>query len=265
MLTVPDSAMPSAYVQGTVLDAQGKPLPTAGIHLVSSLANSHSAPFRLDAASASFRIGPLPAGRYFLWIEGKGHPRQSLPSIELKAAQNLDLGMISFAPAGSLAAKIEDTQGKAVSKARFRITDLEGLYIATGEVVNGRIPELSLAPGAYALSLYAKGLPPIHRVAVIRSGLTTHMKIRPRKTVQRELRFELEALTVVESISILVHARSGKPLARYTTHPTNGFKCKLRLPPGEYRIEARTDDWQKVTRNILMGGTEAGPMIIKLR
>lgn len=151
VLTVPDRALPSARVRGTVVGPGGKPPPGAAVYLW--LRRRGMGPgFVIDETTGAFSLGPVPPGDYRVVAGARECPDVHLGSIHLDAGATVDLGRLEVGRAGHLRARVLDAEGEAIADAardHVAVLTETGAHV-TGVTIRGGIAEIAaLAPGDY--------------------------------------------------------------------------------------------------------------------
>jgi protocatechuate 3,4-dioxygenase beta subunit len=130
------------------------------------------------AADGSFRLGPLPAGSYFLELHLDGEPTLHLDGIELRTDETRELGVLRFAAGGHIRVRVVDAAGAPVvpeEEARVRSLDATVTFVVREE--EGALVSEELVPGRYLVSGGMKG---ILEEAEVRAGETKDVVLKLR-------------------------------------------------------------------------------------
>ena len=103
LVSIPDDAMPSSFILGRLLEADGSPVPEEWVSLMHE--TSAAGRFSVERASGAFEIGPLSSGNY--WLEmgrvvWNGTPPTRLGPYRVGSRETLDLGDVRLSEPGSV-------------------------------------------------------------------------------------------------------------------------------------------------------------------
>jgi hypothetical protein len=102
------------FLRGVITMRDGLPAAGASARLWRSGSPGDEARARVSPDGA-FRLGPLPAGTYFLELHLDGEPTLHLDGIAIRADETTDLGGLRFAAGGRIRARVVDASGAPVS------------------------------------------------------------------------------------------------------------------------------------------------------
>ena len=95
-IRVERQALSSAYLQGRVLDAQGRIYPGAKVICFSNLGGYRVA---FAAKDGTYRVGPVPGGRYRIEVQAPGHASVACGEHDVEPREEKDLGDHFLGPA----------------------------------------------------------------------------------------------------------------------------------------------------------------------
>jgi hypothetical protein len=130
------------------------------------------------AADGTFRLGPLPAGAYFLELHLDGEPTLHLDGIEVGADGTRDLGVLRFAAGGRIRARVVQParqEGPADEETLVRSLDAAITHVVRPD--GDSVVSEELAPGRYLVS---GGMAGILVEAEVRAGETTEVELKLR-------------------------------------------------------------------------------------
>jgi RNA polymerase sigma-70 factor (ECF subfamily) len=155
VLAVPDALLPSAFVVGSVLGPDGRPLPAARVQLVPPGQPGEAREFDLEPASARFRLGPLPPGPWEMEIRAEGVATRRFGTLELGPGESRDLGAVRFTGAAFVAVRLRKEGGTVPGSVHLRFFTEEGLAESSNSapVVEGAVRFGPILPGTYDLSV----------------------------------------------------------------------------------------------------------------
>lgn len=174
-LTVPDDARPSAFLSGSILGPDGRPVPGVQVMLFDVEAESGRG-YAADAETGRFRIGPLRPGRYRVYFQAQDFPFLSRGTHSVAAKAEVELPPARFVAAGRLLLRMARTDGDPVVGVEwgFRKTGAEeedpGL-----ELIRRRDGLLTrpIAAGSYLVRLTAVGCEELEVPVEVRAGEET--------------------------------------------------------------------------------------------
>jgi hypothetical protein len=130
------------------------------------------------AADGSFRLGPLPAGRYFLELHLDGEPTLHLDGIEIRTDETRELGVLRFSTGGRIRVRVVDAAGEpAFSEEEPLVRSLDATVTFVVREEGDALVSEELVPGRYLVS---GGMDGIVEEAEVRAGETTDVALRLR-------------------------------------------------------------------------------------
>ncbi|MBK8978667.1 MAG: carboxypeptidase regulatory-like domain-containing protein [Planctomycetes bacterium] len=201
-LRVPASARAAAWITGSL------PPPGADRRLRLSLVSEP--PYRfdgfdVDAETGAFRVGPLPAGRYTLHVDGRalapgtfGRPLAGelrLASVELAHGQALDLGRLALPQPGALALTIRSAPGCAPRGVRLQWSAADGSSWGFRDVPADFDDSVAMLPGVHRLFVWGEGFLPVEREVTVLPppAPPARLEVMLRGAERLPVRFELPA------------------------------------------------------------------------
>ena len=281
-----DLVLPSGSIRGAVLRADGTPashqritLAPLGPRLTSSRHGPHYTQTRTDA-DGSFHIDGVPAGRYLLGAAGMDSGGlfdrsaalgRELREVELSEGEELELPPIVASPPFSVRVQVRDETGRPVSGAAIFARSESGLLLEhvamTMSDAEGRCEYHGLTPGKYRFSARKQDLASLESelVQVGEPGSPeVELELLGGTLLWIQLRDESNqpldgTVQLFDSDGRELHAlRSLAELLRGAgDHPYQPSELVLGpLPPGSYRIEARSGELRDQRPLVLTGRAE---------
>jgi len=251
-LRVPDEARAHAYVTGSVVDADGRPVAPARVILWQEgnlAAGGHGR--STSESSGAFRIGPVPAGRYVVEVAATGHPTHLFETrSSVGSRETLDLGVLQLelpggveasfsrddgAPPGGFVVSLHDAKGFAVRS--VRAADAIASSPATR---SARFDDL--APGRYSLRVRGAHVVPLDLAFEVRAHETTPLAVALEACAATKIRFAAQGAIDPEAhLAYRITDAKGRELWRAETEAGKPLPLdeELGLAPGRYRVDAR--------------------------
>src|SRR5690606_8457746 len=115
-LRIPAGARATAAIEGTLVDASGRPAIAGQVLSVRSggafaVAGRGLPSPTLDPASGAFRLGPLPPGTYTLTFASSATVEFQVPAIELRPHDVRQLGRLVVPAGGTVRAEVDVEPG----------------------------------------------------------------------------------------------------------------------------------------------------------
>lgn len=198
LVTVPDAARATAFVEGFLVDRSGTPA-IAGKKL--SLQRDgparawlgHTAPLpEVDAASGWFRVGPVSAGTYWLWFWSPQRVTFPLRDLTLRPRQTTNLGRIEEPAMGTLAVVLTAESECQVGDVRVQL-EADGSTDIVPVDRRSLRAQRDLLPRTYSATVYGTGFRSFSEDLVIAAGATTELRGTLRAAVRVILRFHMPA------------------------------------------------------------------------
>jgi RNA polymerase sigma-70 factor (ECF subfamily) len=258
VLRVPDSALPSARVRGSLAGSAGRPLHEATVYLWQEN-NGRSPGFQFDDANGSFALGPVPPGQYRVVACARGCPEVHLGTIRLEAGATLDLGRVVLGGAGTLRASVFAANGNPVADEthdHVAILTPTGDHVTDASLSGGGMRIDSLAPGPY-LAKWRSVLQPFSIVA----GEATDLAVRdgPRATCALTLREtdERKAERPHDWVEVDLLDAGGRLLDRAQVNGRQRFdgdcwQCDVLAVPGQVVVVVRVEGHERGRQTVTL-------------
>jgi len=205
--------------------------------------------------SGAFRIGPLVPGSYWVTYAARSY-EQVLGRFELDPEERLDLGERTVGETGRLEVRLDPDEGVAPEDPDLALRDPTGSSRWGGFTFDGRTAiHPSLPPGSYRLALRGAGIASALVPVDIRAGETTRLAVPVQAGVRRDLVIvEPDGLSWARVAELVVRdSRGAEVLAFWTRRDEEGcFAQAVSLAPGEYTVQARTDEETHGTQAFLV-------------
>jgi hypothetical protein len=183
----------------------------------------------LAAADGAFRLGPLPAGTYYLELHLDGEPTLHLDGLEVGADEARDLGTLRFAAGGRIRARVVDAEGAAAPGRGVAVRSLDEQVTFMVRRDGSVFLSEELVPGRYLVS---GGMNGILEEAEVKAGETTNVDLRLRGGGVLEAVALDASGTGVWATFEIADARGRRVAADY------GRQALLLLASGRYRVTA---------------------------
>jgi hypothetical protein len=265
-IVVTSRNLPSAFVHGRVVDAEGKPVANATVAATDFESRQNSSA-RVELEDGSFRLGPLAPTVYSIDVVMHGINTVNLEPVELAADEERDLGTITVPAPGQFELLIRRDDG----------TKVESPWIA---LVHGRVHHFlnskdgftfragNLYPGSYVLFPIGKNIATETRVVEIRSGETARLELSAKPGVIQDFEFrapvgdkgptEMNVVIRRSDTSVVCEMTTGFNQAADGTRTPSFEAC---FAPGRYSYEAVAKGWRS-TGEFEISGTDREPHTI---
>jgi RNA polymerase sigma-70 factor (ECF subfamily) len=268
LVRIPDAAIPSAGIEGTLLDTDGQPPRHAQVHFTTAgLFYEPSA--KVDPQTGRFRIGPLTSGLYRL--QGSDGARRSAwgEPFALAAHETRDVGVIRMPAAGSIALTVRGPDGAPLHGADVDLEETFGwgeTLLGGGKTEQGEARLADVAPGSYRVRISGRDLPEVYQSVVVAAGRETMMEM----TVPASVKVRLLLAPVTEPAPIRLAfswTRDGESFQRYV----NRFEAKaelqwsLRLLPGSYEITITSETGMQEANRFVVAASDPPERVIPIR
>ncbi|MBK8975911.1 MAG: carboxypeptidase regulatory-like domain-containing protein [Planctomycetes bacterium] len=196
LIRIPDDARATAFVTGLVVDGADRPA-LAGMHLSMQGATVARAWFGratdspdADRDTGRFRLGPMPPGRYTLWVSSEDGFEFPVPDVVLAPRTTTELGRVVVPATGTLAVAVDIAPGCTPADVAVQIdaagsSDIVRVDPATW---TARRPCL---PGSYDVTVYGTGFRWVRERVRIVAGDTETIRATLRPAVRVALRFHM--------------------------------------------------------------------------
>lgn len=262
-IAIPDENRPSAHVRGRVVLPEG-----VNATLVAIREGENSGPFvAFDADSGEFEGGPWPPGSYRLWLVGEDYPYTTLATFELVRGERRDLGVLELEAPGKLVLTVVGADGAPVPEASAMVLDRSGDQLHWGEPKGEQGLTLDLAPGSYLVRVSADEAGAAHTRIDVRPGETIRVQLTldTSTALGLELSFPEDETREMVFLTIRVVDETGwtVELQHVGVRP-RGWTTDIPLPPGRYRVVARTGDGRTAEASgVVTAGGSSPPVLLE--
>lgn len=239
-LYVPDERVPSVFLRGRVLLADGSPASAAILLPWSSYGNS---PIEHPQADGGFRLGPYPPGEWRLHLGLPGQLEHRRGPRGLAAGETWELGTIQLSAPGSLELRIARASGAPEQEPalglRYGGSPTRDRLERQGELWRAE----SLAPGDYEIEVCGTGFAQARHAFLVREAETARVEILLEPGTCQALRIEARGAATDELLlDLVLRDARGRELFRGSSLREAGrpWERALWLAPGEYALELRT-------------------------
>jgi protocatechuate 3,4-dioxygenase beta subunit len=256
---------PSVRIRGVLLDADGRPatarlvpIPVSRPFELPGLGKT-----RIDPATGSFELGPLPAGWWLVRIDANGCPSCSIPARELAPGQTFDAGTVRLPRQGSLRVMAKGGDGGAIRKAMFEIGTADDAIVEHLAIENGA-GRIALAPGRYLVQAQAEGCAAQCLPVEIAAGAESTLDVTFAPGVVHTLRFAAPAGGYSRILHEVIRDAEQRVVADGWLWAPCEREWKLGLAAGRYTLEATTPNGFRGTAAFTAApGSE--PTLVELR
>ncbi len=274
VVTVPGSSLPSAFLVGSVLDPAGRPLAAAQVWIYPASDPTGGRCLSVLPADGSFRIGPLPPGDYALDVRVPDQDVLPLGTRTLESGRTLDLGALRFEASGRIRLLLRKAAGPLPTALDVLLSSDEGglerrrVYgIEEGRAVLGPV-----RPGVYRLSIHeaAPGASVAWATVTVPAGGDGEVDVLLSPARHHRVFFPAPGgaglpkdlrVTVKDGDGRVVHEEYAwqviETLPGGKMRKQDLLNVLLRLPPGEYGVEARAGDGSGAAGRVRIA--ESGP------
>ncbi|MBK8097202.1 MAG: sigma-70 family RNA polymerase sigma factor [Planctomycetes bacterium] len=233
VVTLP--AMTPVFLEGKVLDPDGKPLPN--VHASPSILGDGGSPAEtVDPATGTFRYGPYPPGEYTLHFRADGFPPVSVPYRAVAAGETWNLGELRFTRGGRVAISIVGPGGMLPDDLSVTLLEPAGRARARVDLKDGTVVSDLLPPGSYFAQLTHPTLTAARQQFEIVAGAQAQVALHATGGVPTTIRLN-EALVGIGAAVATISNSTGRTIATCSIwNSRSGFTTTLALPAGEYRL-----------------------------
>ncbi|MFY9342054.1 MAG: carboxypeptidase-like regulatory domain-containing protein, partial [Planctomycetota bacterium] len=191
-LRVPDAARSTAWIAGTLVDRDDRAaitdqtLAVKGAHFTAWPGNTMEAAVT-DPRTGSFRLGPLPPGRYELFLRGRNAVHFSVPDLVLQPHQTTDLGRIVVPASGVVAVELSAEPGLRLADVHMELEGGRSSDVVAIDVGTLR-GEQRVLPGTYRVTIYGAGFRWLHQSLDVLPDATATVRGTLRAAVRVGLR-----------------------------------------------------------------------------
>jgi RNA polymerase sigma-70 factor (ECF subfamily) len=245
-ITVDDRDLPTAFLVGAVLDADGRP--AEGVEIRVRHSDQRMTPYQFaEAGTGRFRVGPLPPATYEVTIVANGHPDVRVGKKDVRPNAELDLGTIQLVAGGLLEVRAKRDGGAAATRIWGEVFAADGTNAGflAGDGDVARCP--SLPPGRYTVRVNETVSATESWMALlaveVRAGGKTSVDAMLAAAGLRTFRATLVAGGApTGNVRVVVRTVAGAPVYDMTTPLTANRAVSLAFPVGSYVAEASTAD-----------------------
>jgi protocatechuate 3,4-dioxygenase beta subunit len=252
-----DHSRPAGTIEGTVLDAQGRPVDGAAVVLVrvpnrdNPFTSERGRPIQTVATAGGgrFRMQDVPPGSYGVSAMAPRHAPAHRGSLEVRSNETTTVELKLSGPGLVLRGKVMDVGGGVVAGARVRATEAvmspeaamaaPRVYVAvTGE--DGGY-ELHLGRAQYSLRAEADGYAPAGDFLLLAADTTRDLRMSPAARISGRVIERGTRKPVADAELWLMMARTGGGFGRPRDVKSDGdgnFAFND-LEPGTYRVGGR--------------------------
>jgi hypothetical protein len=270
LLSVTWESRPSAFLSGRVVDEFEKPLTGAHIsaaHRVTGQATGGET----SKEDGSFRVGPLPAGSYDVFLDRADLPGLGLDPIEVAPEEERDLGVIQLKPRGRLELVLH-REDEALLEHPFLML-LRGRYGIPLQTEDGStFRSEEIYAGRYTLVPMGGNVATVQQDVEIRAGDTTRLELRLPAGVLQQISFQIpEGETGPRFMKVVARSHDGRVLVNrelWTGFGRDGATQAIfqaGFAPGRYVVEADSEAGWGSTTPLEIGTTTAETKPIEVR
>ncbi|HEX5054104.1 MAG TPA: carboxypeptidase-like regulatory domain-containing protein [Planctomycetota bacterium] len=262
VIELPDPAW--VYIQGTVLDPDGKPLPN--VHASPSKRDGNGTPAEtVDVQTGAFRYGPYPPGEYELQLQSDGLPAIRLPWRTLAPDEVWDLGTLRFHRGGTALVQLVQSETATLPELRLSLYGADGARAEFVQLADGRGRTPPLVPGTYRLQVSGAGFACRQQPIEIREGAETQVDVRVQAGVPAELEFPPPDGTHAAHVEAVLVDRDGQVVLRTEVWPHAGStRLQVSLAPGSYTVQA-TGEGLYGSGTLTIAAPGPGTVVVPLR
>jgi RNA polymerase sigma factor (sigma-70 family) len=250
--------LPDARIVGHIIDRDGRPI-RAWIS-VRNHAFRIEGKVRADTATGTFHLDSMPSGSFALVIEAPGFGRTPMRVLDLKPGETRDLGDLVLDGAGRAEVTLvgDDPQHRRVVK--FSRDD--GTVVAHA-MTEGAAVTAELPPGRYTASVLLCDCAGSATTVLVRSGEIARCDLPCAPTALATLRVAgLSARQDGGRVDVVIRDAGGNFLDAYelTVGDETATQLAFGLPPGSYRIEARSAGGRAATKSLVVKSPQERPV-----
>ncbi|MCC7061531.1 MAG: sigma-70 family RNA polymerase sigma factor [Planctomycetes bacterium] len=249
-ITLTAAELPSARVTGRMVDREGRAI--RALLTVRNHAFHLDGKARADGATGTFQLDSLPSGSYTLVLEAPGFGRTPIRVLELQPDETRDLGPIVLDAAGRAEVTLVGDASQHRRVVKFVRED--GTVVAHS-MTEGAAVTAELPPGRYTASVLLYECAGSATPVLVRSGETTRCDLLCAPTATMTLRVTgLSAPRDGGRVDVVIRDAGGNFLDAYELTVGNqpAMHSTFGLPPGSYRIEARSAGGRAATKALVV-------------
>lgn len=214
-------------------------------------------------ASGGARFGPLPSGEYWLVVRAPGLGARTIPVHVADRDRKLDLGTIQLQRPARLAVRIVAPPAAPVSGLRVVAKNTIGdKFVAARTTPQGQAALRPLPPGPSSVLVYGHGVAPALLERELEPGVQW-LDVETVAATPVTLRFPFpladNPFVINGPLHVRIHDAAGRLVLEDFLGATTArgrFDLMLGLPPGTYRVQARSI-WNALADRTLVVGNEA--------
>jgi len=268
VVRVPDAVVPSAAIEGALLDVDGKPASGAEVRCVLEGVEARLT-VHPDPETGRFRVAPLPPGRYRVQgLVGQRRGHWSEP-IALVPNEARDIGGLQMPVSGAVHVQVRGADGKPLPAGDAALVESFGwgeTAWSAGEIVDGEVRIAGVAPGPARLRIQGADLPCVQHDVVVRPGEVTAVAIDvPAGT---SCRLVLSPVTEPVPIQLtFAWSRDGLPWQHYVNRIEGHGELpwRQRMLPGAYEVTVTSETGKREVNNFVVGPPGATEQVIPIR
>lgn len=248
---VPDDALPSAWLRGTLLDADGRP--PRGADVACSAEDLEWEPrAAADSSSGRFELGPLPPGTYRIRpTGGDGQLWAWSEPLVLLRGEVRDLGPLQIPEPGRIVLSVNGPDGEPLDGASVAL-EIDSGWSATlfggTETAAGRATIAGVGPGTYRVRASAARSPSVYAPVTVASGAESAVRV----VLDRGVECRVVLTSPSEGAPIRERfewARDGELHERWDNLWESAAERTLAmcLAPGDWRVTVTSESGRQAT------------------
>ncbi|MFO0984851.1 MAG: sigma-70 family RNA polymerase sigma factor [Planctomycetota bacterium] len=182
----------TVHIAGRVVDGEGKPV--ASVEYGAQCEDRGGTGIETTSTSGAIRLGPVPAGRYTVWIDAAGFARLELTSDhELQPDETWNLGDVTLQRGGSIVVNVHGTLPRGDDAVRILATLIGAPHHrAEWLKLEGAAARCSrpVLPGSYLVQMSGRGIAHVSKRVDVAADRETALEIETRPGIARTLRSE---------------------------------------------------------------------------
>ncbi len=247
---VPDEHLPTASIEGRVINPDGSPGEVT-IHVLAEV--QWSSTMRQSEPDGTFRFSPLAAGRYAVSVHSSAHGNLRIGTYELAHGQHLEVDDFRIPAPGSLRVEIVDVRGERVPGSWITVDGVGDPPGRDGFVSHKEgIATGNLQPGRWLVAA-RHPLPLASTECTIVAGQQTQLRFVVPDSVPFVLRMPAHAFDRRGMRQVWRDA-NGTVLRDRELYGQPEGELQMRAPPGTYTLEILDRDGHSATTTFTLDG-----------